>query len=91
MHKQTDNPPDKGSDIRILPLSHVQNEVQGKMKVLSDFIKSGSQKVNAEDLKLFIRQESDALSNLLSPLNPSVILAEIWLESHTQYTVFSAL
>ncbi|XP_057683450.1 phosphatidylinositol 4,5-bisphosphate 3-kinase catalytic subunit delta isoform isoform X2 [Corythoichthys intestinalis] len=54
-----------------------QNEAQGKMKVLSDSVKSGPQKMNVEDLKLFIRQESDALSNLLSPLNPSVILAEI--------------
>ncbi|XP_061689826.1 phosphatidylinositol 4,5-bisphosphate 3-kinase catalytic subunit delta isoform isoform X2 [Syngnathoides biaculeatus] len=54
-----------------------QNEAQGKMKVLSDFVKSGPNKMNAEDLKLCIRQESDALSNLLSPLNPSVILTEI--------------
>lgn len=49
------------------------------MKTLSDFVKSGSQKLTAEDLKLCIRQESylEALSDLLSPLNPSIILTEI--------------
>uniref|UniRef100_A0A3Q3E2A0 Phosphatidylinositol-4,5-bisphosphate 3-kinase, catalytic subunit delta n=1 Tax=Hippocampus comes TaxID=109280 RepID=A0A3Q3E2A0_HIPCM len=67
-------------NIHHIKLLTKQNEAQGKMKVLSDFIKSGSQKVNAEDLKLFIRQESDAFSNLLSPLNPSVILAEICVD-----------
>uniref|UniRef100_A0A8C2X3Z3 phosphatidylinositol-4,5-bisphosphate 3-kinase n=1 Tax=Cyclopterus lumpus TaxID=8103 RepID=A0A8C2X3Z3_CYCLU len=56
-----------------------QNEALGKMKALSDFVKSGSQKMTADDLKLCIRQESylEALSDLLSPLNPSIILAEI--------------
>ncbi|XP_051906883.1 phosphatidylinositol 4,5-bisphosphate 3-kinase catalytic subunit delta isoform isoform X1 [Hippocampus zosterae] len=67
-------------NIHHIKLLTKQNEAQGKMKLLSDFIKSGSQKVNAEDLKLFIRQESEALSNLLSPLNPSVILAEICVD-----------
>lgn len=66
-----------------------QNEALGKMKALSDFVKSGSQKMTAEDLKLCIRQESylEALSDLLSPLDPSVMLAEIWLASdtHTHY------
>uniref|UniRef100_A0A672I5I1 Phosphatidylinositol-4,5-bisphosphate 3-kinase, catalytic subunit delta n=1 Tax=Salarias fasciatus TaxID=181472 RepID=A0A672I5I1_SALFA len=59
----------------------VINEALGKMKALSDIVKSGSQKMTAEDLKLCIRQESylEALSDLLSPLNPSVVLAEIWL------------
>ncbi|TNN87663.1 Phosphatidylinositol 4,5-bisphosphate 3-kinase catalytic subunit delta isoform [Liparis tanakae] len=49
------------------------------MKALSDFVKSGSQKMTADDLKLCIRQDSylEALSDLLSPLNPSIILAEI--------------
>uniref|UniRef100_A0A672I4C0 Phosphatidylinositol-4,5-bisphosphate 3-kinase, catalytic subunit delta n=1 Tax=Salarias fasciatus TaxID=181472 RepID=A0A672I4C0_SALFA len=57
----------------------VINEALGKMKALSDIVKSGSQKMTAEDLKLCIRQESylEALSDLLSPLNPSVVLAEI--------------
>ncbi|XP_077399453.1 phosphatidylinositol 4,5-bisphosphate 3-kinase catalytic subunit delta isoform [Vanacampus margaritifer] len=64
-------------NIHHIKLLTKQNEAQGKMKVLSDFVRSGPQKLTAEDLKLFIRQESDALSNLLSPLNPSVILAEI--------------
>uniref|UniRef100_A0AAQ4QTE3 Phosphatidylinositol 3-kinase catalytic subunit type 3 n=1 Tax=Gasterosteus aculeatus aculeatus TaxID=481459 RepID=A0AAQ4QTE3_GASAC len=58
-----------------------QNEALGKMKALSDFVKSGSQKMTADDLKLCIRQESylEALSDLLSPLNPSISLADIWL------------
>ncbi|XP_061637533.1 phosphatidylinositol 4,5-bisphosphate 3-kinase catalytic subunit delta isoform isoform X3 [Phyllopteryx taeniolatus] len=64
-------------NIHHIKLLTKQNEAQGKMKVLSDSVKSGPQKMNAEDLKLCIRQESDALSNLLSPLNPSVILTEI--------------
>lgn len=65
--------------------SPTQNEALGKMKALSDFVKSGSQKTTAEDLKMCIRHESylEALSNLLSPLNPSIILTEIWLVSDT--------
>uniref|UniRef100_A0A7N6AED2 phosphatidylinositol-4,5-bisphosphate 3-kinase n=1 Tax=Anabas testudineus TaxID=64144 RepID=A0A7N6AED2_ANATE len=56
-----------------------QNEALAKMKSLSDFVKSGSQKMTVEDLKLCIRQESylEALSDLLSPLNPSIILSGI--------------
>ena len=56
------------------------------MKALSDFVKSGSQKITVEDLKLCIKQESymEALSGLLSPLNPSIILAEIWLVADIQ-------
>lgn len=51
------------------------------MKALSDIVKSGSQKMTVEDLKLCIRQETylEALSNLMSPLNPSINLTEIWL------------
>ena len=65
--------------------SPAQNEALGKMKALSDFVKSGSQKMTVDDLKLCIRQESylEALSDLLSPLNPSIILTEIWLVPHT--------
>uniref|UniRef100_A0A8C4I7Z9 phosphatidylinositol-4,5-bisphosphate 3-kinase n=1 Tax=Dicentrarchus labrax TaxID=13489 RepID=A0A8C4I7Z9_DICLA len=57
----------------------VFNEALGKMKALSDFVKSGSQKMTVDDLKLCIRQESylEALSDLLSPLNPSIVLSEI--------------
>nr|XP_057941491.1 phosphatidylinositol 4,5-bisphosphate 3-kinase catalytic subunit delta isoform [Doryrhamphus excisus] len=68
--------------IHHIKLLSKQNEAQGKMKVLSDIVKSGPQKMNAEDLKLCIRQESytEALSNLLSPLNPSIILADICSE-----------
>ncbi|KAM4611149.1 phosphatidylinositol 4,5-bisphosphate 3-kinase catalytic subunit delta isoform 2-T2 [Polymixia lowei] len=59
-----------------------QNEALIKMRALSDFVKSGSQKMTAEDLKLCIKQESylEALSELLSPLNPSVILSEICVD-----------
>jgi len=58
-----------------------QNEALGKLKALSDIVKSGSQKMTADDLKLCIKQESymEALSDLLSPLNPSIILSELWL------------
>lgn len=61
------------------------------MKTLSDIVKTGSQKMTVDDLKLCIKQESylETLSDLLSPLNPSVFLAEIWLVpghtlTHTQ-------
>lgn len=63
------------------------------MKTLSDIVKSGSQKMTVDDLKLCIRQESylEALSGLLSPLNPSIILTEIWLvpdtHTHTHYLI----
>ncbi|KAM8864441.1 phosphatidylinositol 4,5-bisphosphate 3-kinase catalytic subunit delta isoform 2-T3 [Spinachia spinachia] len=66
-------------NIHHIKLLTKQNEALGKMKALSDFVKSGSQKMTADDLKLCIRQESylEALSDLLSPLNPSIILTEI--------------
>ncbi|KAK5923526.1 hypothetical protein CgunFtcFv8_000488 [Champsocephalus gunnari] len=66
-------------NIHHIKLLSKQIEALGKMKALSDFVKSGSQKMTADDLKLCIRQESymEALSDLLSPLNPSVILADI--------------
>lgn len=66
-------------NIHHIKLLAKQTEALGKMKALSDFVKSGSQKMTVDDLKLCIRQESylEALSDLLSPLNPSVILAEI--------------
>uniref|UniRef100_A0A3Q3BBK1 Phosphatidylinositol 4,5-bisphosphate 3-kinase catalytic subunit delta isoform n=1 Tax=Kryptolebias marmoratus TaxID=37003 RepID=A0A3Q3BBK1_KRYMA len=68
----------RGNIFHIKLLSR-QNEALGKMKALSDIVKSGSQKMMVDDLKLCIRQESykEALSDLLSPLNPSVILSEI--------------
>uniref|UniRef100_A0A671TZY7 Phosphatidylinositol-4,5-bisphosphate 3-kinase, catalytic subunit delta n=1 Tax=Sparus aurata TaxID=8175 RepID=A0A671TZY7_SPAAU len=68
-------------NIQHIKLLTKQNEALGKMKALSDFVKSGSQKMTVDDLKLCIRQESylEALSDLLSPLNPSIILTEIWL------------
>lgn len=79
------------------PTSPAQNEALIKMKALSDFVKSGYQKMTADDLKLCIRQESylEALSGLLSPLNPSIILAEIWLEAdthaHTPMQIYTLL
>uniref|UniRef100_A0A3B4ZZX4 Phosphatidylinositol 4,5-bisphosphate 3-kinase catalytic subunit delta isoform n=1 Tax=Stegastes partitus TaxID=144197 RepID=A0A3B4ZZX4_9TELE len=69
-------------DIHHIKLLTKQNEALGKMKALSDIVKSGSQKMTVEDLKLCIRQESylDALSDLYSPLNPSILLPEICAE-----------
>uniref|UniRef100_A0A3Q2GMD8 phosphatidylinositol-4,5-bisphosphate 3-kinase n=1 Tax=Cyprinodon variegatus TaxID=28743 RepID=A0A3Q2GMD8_CYPVA len=57
---------------------YFRNEALGKMKALSDIVKT-AQKMTVDDLKLCIRQESymEALSDLLSPLNPSVILFAI--------------
>lgn len=65
--------------------SSIQNEALLKMKTLSDIVKTGSQRMTVDDLKLCIKQESyqESLSDLLSPLNPSVVLAEIWLVSDT--------
>lgn len=59
------------------------------MKALSDIVKSGSQKMMVDDLKLCIRQESykEALSDMLSPLNPSVILPEILLVSRKTHKI----
>ncbi|KAJ8259681.1 hypothetical protein GJAV_G00172210 [Gymnothorax javanicus] len=62
-----------------------QNEALNKMKSLNDFVKSGSQKSSSSraqitgDMKQCIRQDAfqEALSDLLSPLNPSLILSQI--------------
>ncbi|XP_036387952.1 phosphatidylinositol 4,5-bisphosphate 3-kinase catalytic subunit delta isoform [Megalops cyprinoides] len=60
-----------------------QNEALNKMKSLNDFVKSGSQKSSRAqttgDMKVCMRQEAyqEALSDLLSPLNPSLILCKI--------------
>ncbi|KAG7227085.1 hypothetical protein INR49_022432 [Caranx melampygus] len=69
-------------NIHHIKLLSKQNEALVKMRNLSDIVKSGSQKMTAEDLKLCIRQESylEVLSDLLSPLNPSIILNEICAE-----------
>uniref|UniRef100_A0A8C7ZXX7 phosphatidylinositol-4,5-bisphosphate 3-kinase n=1 Tax=Oryzias sinensis TaxID=183150 RepID=A0A8C7ZXX7_9TELE len=66
-------------NIHHIKILNKQNEALAKMRALSDFVKSGSQKMTVEDLKLCIRQETymEALSDLLSPLNPSIILTEI--------------
>uniref|UniRef100_A0A3B4WAV4 phosphatidylinositol-4,5-bisphosphate 3-kinase n=1 Tax=Seriola lalandi dorsalis TaxID=1841481 RepID=A0A3B4WAV4_SERLL len=69
-------------NIHHIKLLSKQNEALGKMKALSDFVKSGSQRMTAEDLKTCIKQDSyvEALSDLMSPLNPSIILAEICID-----------
>ncbi|XP_076874569.1 phosphatidylinositol 4,5-bisphosphate 3-kinase catalytic subunit delta isoform isoform X2 [Brachyhypopomus gauderio] len=61
-----------------------QNEALNKMKALNDFVKSGSQKSTSrmqitEDMKLCIKQDAymEALSDVVSPLNPSSVLSEI--------------
>ncbi|KAG7477551.1 hypothetical protein MATL_G00070830 [Megalops atlanticus] len=60
-----------------------QNEALNKMKSLNDFVKSASQKSSRAqttgDMKVCMRQEAyqEALSDLLSPLNPSLILSKI--------------
>uniref|UniRef100_A0AAQ5XH59 phosphatidylinositol-4,5-bisphosphate 3-kinase n=1 Tax=Amphiprion ocellaris TaxID=80972 RepID=A0AAQ5XH59_AMPOC len=66
----------RGDIHHIKLLTKQVNEALGKMKALSDIVKSGSQKMTVDDLKLCIRQESylDALSDLYSPLNPSIFL-----------------
>lgn len=73
---------------RLCPLAlSVQNEALLKMKTLSDIVKSGSQKMTVDGLKSCISHESylEPLSDLLSPLDPSVVLTEIWLvpDAHT--------
>lgn len=82
----------------------LQNEALSKMKALNDFVKSGSQKSVSrsqitEDMKLCIKQDTylEALSGVVSPLNPSIILSEIWYSSHltlprtTKFRVLSIL
>ncbi|KAK3518838.1 hypothetical protein QTP70_014998 [Hemibagrus guttatus] len=61
-----------------------QNEALSKMKALNDFVKSAFQKSASrsqitEDMKLCIKQDTylEALSGVVSPLNPSIILSEI--------------
>lgn len=67
-----------------LSILSLQNEALSKMKTLNDIVMSGSQKTSrqqvTEDMKLCIKQESyqEALSELLSPLNPNTVLSEIW-------------
>lgn len=67
----------------------LQSEALSKMKALNDFVKSGCQKSTSrsqitEDMKVCIKQETylEALSGVVSPLNPSIILSEIWYSSH---------
>uniref|UniRef100_A0A4W4HAI9 phosphatidylinositol-4,5-bisphosphate 3-kinase n=1 Tax=Electrophorus electricus TaxID=8005 RepID=A0A4W4HAI9_ELEEL len=61
-----------------------QIEALNKMKALNDFVKSGSQKSASrlqitEDMKLCIKQDTymEALSDVISPLSPSIVLSEI--------------
>uniref|UniRef100_A0A4W4HIX2 phosphatidylinositol-4,5-bisphosphate 3-kinase n=1 Tax=Electrophorus electricus TaxID=8005 RepID=A0A4W4HIX2_ELEEL len=64
-----------------------QIEALNKMKALNDFVKSGSQKSASrlqitEDMKLCIKQDTymEALSDVISPLSPSIVLSEIWYD-----------
>lgn len=63
----------------------LQNDALSKMKALNDFVKSGCQKSTSRsqitlDMKEVIKQDTylEALSGVVSPLNPSIILSEIW-------------
>lgn len=62
----------------------LQNEALNKMKALNDFVKSGCQKATriqtTEDMKVCIKQDTylEALSDVVSPLNPSIMLCELW-------------
>lgn len=66
----------------------LQNEALNKMKALNDFVKSASQKATriqtTEDMKVCIKQDTymEALSDVVSPLNPSIVLCELWYRSH---------
>ncbi|XP_038677309.1 phosphatidylinositol 4,5-bisphosphate 3-kinase catalytic subunit delta isoform [Scyliorhinus canicula] len=63
-----------------------QCEALKKMKGLNDFVKSSSQKTTKpktkEAMHLFMRQDTymEALSNVYSPLNPCILLTELWVE-----------
>ncbi|TRY82502.1 hypothetical protein DNTS_013819 [Danionella cerebrum] len=60
-----------------------QNEALNKMKALNDFVKSASLKASRvqtiEEMKVCIKQDNymGALSGIVSPLNPSIILSEL--------------
>lgn len=68
---------------RCPPLSG-QGEALSKLKALNDFVKVSSQKSpkpqTKELMHLCMRQETylEALSHLQSPLDPSILLAEVW-------------
>lgn len=61
-----------------------QGEALSKLKALNDFVKVSSQKSpkpqTKELMHLCMRQETylEALSHLQSPLDPSILLAEVW-------------
>lgn len=66
-----------------------QSEALNKMKALNDIIKTSAQKNTKPQTKEFMhtcmRQETylEALSNLQSPLNPSIILAKVSVDQCT--------
>ncbi|XP_019349382.2 phosphatidylinositol 4,5-bisphosphate 3-kinase catalytic subunit delta isoform isoform X1 [Alligator mississippiensis] len=66
-----------------------QGEALNKMKALNDFVKVSSQRATKPQTKemmhVCMKQETylEALSNLLSPLNPNIILAEVCVEQCT--------
>lgn len=61
-----------------------QGEALSKLKALNDFVKVSSQKSpkpqTKELMHLCMRQETylEALSHLQSPLDPRILLAEVW-------------
>uniref|UniRef100_A0A8B9VDP5 phosphatidylinositol-4,5-bisphosphate 3-kinase n=1 Tax=Anas zonorhyncha TaxID=75864 RepID=A0A8B9VDP5_9AVES len=66
-----------------------QGEALNKMKALNDFVKVSSQKATKPQTKemmhVCMKQETylEALSHLQSPLNPSIILAEVCVDQCT--------
>lgn len=67
-----------------MPPVLLQGEALSKLKALNDFVKVSSQKSpkpqTKELMHLCMRQETymEALSHLQSPLDPSILLAEVW-------------
>lgn len=62
----------------------LQGEALSKMKALNEFVKLSSPKATKPQAKemmhVCMKQETylEALSHLQSPLNPSIILTEVW-------------
>ncbi|XP_051787384.1 phosphatidylinositol 4,5-bisphosphate 3-kinase catalytic subunit delta isoform isoform X4 [Erpetoichthys calabaricus] len=63
-----------------------QNEALNKMKSLTDFVKSSSQKttknITKEVMQFYMKQDAylEALKDLLNPLNPNLILSDLCVE-----------
>ncbi|KAG2459649.1 PK3CD kinase, partial [Polypterus senegalus] len=63
-----------------------QNEALNKMKSLTDFVKSSSQKttknITKEVMQFYMKQDAylEALKDLVNPLNPNLILSDLSVE-----------